>query len=213
MCRFCANPDARSHPGFIIAHLASMGTEKGTHAILLYSSALVALAGAFEGATCRALKRRSFTALVKISTSFVAEFKTAAEGDDTEHLTVTIHRNHLLFEVSRRGREIITAVRETDCDDDLDWTFERADYLAKALVSLLAVTNGTEWAFKEAERTVTDLADLVTEFCEWRMERTGEGPPNWSHDSLPSRADRLAVFLYDAAEQLAIKRQKRFPGS
>lgn len=213
MCKFCTNLDARSHPDFIVAHLAGMGTEKGTHAMLLYSSALVALAGAIDAGTCRALKRRSFASLVKISTSFVAEFKFASESDDTDHLTVTIQRNHLLFEMFRRARDIFTTVRDTDGVADLEWTLERGDYLAKAILNLAVVTNGTEWAFKEAERVVTDLAGLITEFCEWQMELTGEGPPNWSPDSLSSRADRLAVFLYDGAEQLAIRRQIRFPGS
>lgn len=213
MCRFCASPGAGSHPDFIVAHLASMGTEKGIHAMLLNSSALVALAGAIDGGTCRALKRRSFASLVKISTSFVAEFKFASESDDTDHLTVTIQRNHLLFELFRRARDILSTVHDSDGVADVEWTLERGDYLAKAILNLAVITNGTEWAFKEAERVLTDLAGLITEFCEWQMERTGEGPPSWSPDCLPSRADRLAVFLYDAAEQLAIKRQKRFAGS
>lgn len=211
MCRFCANLDARSNPNFIVAHLAGMGTDKGTHAMLLYSNALVALAGAFDGGTCRALKRRSLAGLVKISVSFVAEFKSASESDDTDHLTVAIHRKHLLWESFRRARDVLTSVRETDSPEDLQWALERSDSLAKVIVKLVAVTNGTAWDFQEAERTVIALADLVTEFCEWLMERTGEGPPNWAPDSLPSRADRLAVFLYDEAEQLAIERQKRFP--
>ena len=104
-------------------------------------------------------------------------------------------------------------MRDTDSLADLEWTLERSDYLAKAILNLAISTNGTEWAFTEAERVLTDLAGLITELCEWQMERTDEGPPNWAPNSLPHRADRLAVFLYDAAEQLAIKRQKRFLGS
>lgn len=213
MCRFCANLDARSLPDFVVAQLAGMGTDKGTHAMLLYSSALVALAGAFDGGTCRGLKRQSLATLVKISASFVAEFKCASERDNTDQLTVTIHRKHLLWESFRRARDVLTNARETDRSDDLQWALERGDYLAKAIVNLVAVTNGSAWDFREAERIVTALADLVTAFREWRMERTGEGPPNWSPNSLPSRADRLAVLLYDQAEQLAIERQKHFPAS
>ena len=213
MCRFCANLDRRSHPDFLVAHLASMATDKGTHAMLLYSSALVALAGAFDGGTCRALKRRSFESLVKISTNFLAEFKSASDSDDSDHLTVTIHRKHLLFELFRRARDILTTVRDAHSNSDVEWALERSDHLAKAILNLVGVTNGTEWDFKEAEGTVTALAGLVTELCEWQMERTGEGPPNWPSDSSASRADRLAMSLYDVAEQLAIKRQKRFPES
>lgn len=213
MCRYCANFDGRTHSDFIVANLAGMGADKGTHAMLLYSSALVALAGAFDGGTCRALKRRSFATLVKISASFVAEFKSASESDDSNHLTVTIHRKHLLFESFRRARDVLTNVRESARFDDLQWALERGDLLAKVIANLVAVTNGTEWDFKEAEGSVTALADIVTEFCEWQMERTGEGPPNWSPDSSASRADRLAMSLYDKAEQLAIQRQKRFPDS
>lgn len=211
MCRFCANLDARFHRNSVVAHLAGLGTDKGTHALLLYSSALVAVAGAFGVGTCRALKRESLATLVKISASFVAEFKFALESDATDHLTVTIHRKHLLWESFRRARDVLASVRETDSPDDLQWALERSHSLGLVIVNLVAVTNGTEWDFQEAERTVLALADLVTEFCEWLMQRTGEGPPNWPSDSLPSRADRLAVFLYDEAEQLAIERQKRFP--
>ena len=108
MCKFCTNLNARSHADFIVERLARMGTERATHAMLLNSSALVALAGAIDGLTCRALKRRSFASLVKISTSFVAEFNFAIESDDTDHLTVSIQRNHLLFELFRRARDILT---------------------------------------------------------------------------------------------------------
>lgn len=213
MCRLCANPVDRSHADFIFTQLAGMGAEKGTHVMLLYSSALVGLAGAFEGAACRALKRRSLAGLVRISTNFVAEFKVASESDDSDQLTVTIHRKHLLFEMFRRARDIITNVRRTDSAGDVEWTLERIDYLAQAVLNLVTVTNGTEWDLQEAERLVSDLAGLVTEFCEWHMECASEGPPTWSPDSIASRADRLAMSLYDAAEQLAIKRQKRFPES
>lgn len=213
MCRFCADLKPRSLPESHVAHLAGMATDKGTHAMLLYSSALVALAGAFDGGTCRALKRKSFASLVKITTSFLAEFKVASDSDDPDHLTVTIHRKHLLFEMFRRARDILTTVRETDSDSDVEWTLERSDYLAKAILNLVGVTSGAEWDFKEAEGTVTALADLVTELCEWQMERTDEGPPNWPSHSPANRADRLAMSLYDVAEQLAIERQKRFPES
>lgn len=213
MCKFCASLEASSHPDSLVAHLAGMATDKGTHAMLLYSSALAALAGAFDGGTCRELKRRSFKKLLKISTSFLAEFKAATHSDDCDHLTVTIHRKHLLFELFRRARDILTTVRETHSDSDVEWTLERSDYLGKAIMNLVGVTNGAEWDFTEAEGTVTALAGLVTELCEWQMERTGEGPPNWSPDSSGSQADRLAMSLFDAAEQLAIKRQKLFPKS
>lgn len=213
MCRFCANRGDRPHPDSIVAQLAGLGTEKGTHAMLLYSSALVALAGAFDGGSCRVLKRRSLVGLLNISTCFVAEFKAATDSDDSDHLTVTIHRKHLLFELFRRARDIFTTVRGTHSDPDREWMLERGDYLAKAILNLVNVTNGAEWDFEEAERLVTDLAGLITKFCEWQMERTGERPPAWSPDSCASRADRLAMSLYDGAEQLAIKRQKLFPQS
>ena len=213
MCRFCPNPVDRSPSEFIVPRLAGMGAEKGTHAMLLYSSALGDLAGAFDEGSCRALKRRSFAGLVKISTSFVAEFKAAAESDGSDQLTVTIHRKHLLIELFRRARDILTSVHGTNSIEDVEWTLERIDYLAAAILNLAAVTNATEWDFKEAEGLVGDLAGLVTEFCEWQMESTGEEPPNWSIESVASRADRLAMSLYDTAEQLAIKRQARFPSS
>jgi len=213
MCRFCANLDRRSNSDFFVGHVASPAPDKGTRAMLLYAGALVALAGAFDGGTCRALKRGSFESLVRVSTMFLAEFKSASESDDSDHLTVTIHRKHLLFEMFRRARDILTTVRETHSDSDVEWTLERTDYLAKAILDLVGVTSRAEWDLKEAQGTLTALADLVTELCEWQMERTGEGPSNWPSNSSASRADRLAVSLYDVAEKLAIERQKLFPES
>jgi hypothetical protein len=93
------------------------------------------------------------------------------------------------------------------------WTLERGEYLAKALVNLAQLAGGTELDFEEVERRLGDLAGLANAICEWQMELSGDGPPNCSVDTAAARADRLAMLLFDAAEDIAVARHKRFPGA
>jgi hypothetical protein len=79
--------------------------------------------------------------------------------------------------------------------------------LATALINL-AVVAETRADFEQALSGLTDLAGLVTDLGEAQSEVTGEAPPEWDPECPAYRADRLAVYLYDAVEQLDIKRRK-----
>lgn len=213
MCILCEEPGSNSGSIFDAARVAAMATDKVTRASLLYASALVAIAHAFEPRGCRAVQRKAFTSLVKVSASFVAEFKAIGESDGATDLEVSIARRQLFFAVFRRAREVLGLKPEPDYLPDVLWTLERGEYLAKALVNLAQLAGGTEFDFKEVERGLSDLAGLANAICEWQMELTGEGPQSWSADSAAARADRLAMVLFDAAEDIAVARHKRVPGA
>lgn len=210
MCTFCTGLKNPFEPDIPLADLTRMGLDRGSHAMVLSAHAYAALAGAWNANSCRALKRRCLAILVTLTANFVAEFNFAQASEEPGHLTVTILRKQLLFELFRRARDLMTGLRDTDGEDDVRWALERGENLGKAMIDLASVANHSEWDFHEAERVLIDFANLVTELCERQMARTGKGPQAWTVDSPACRADRLAILLYDAAEEVAIKRQKRF---
>lgn len=207
MCPFCINGSDRYNMN--LTRMQFPACAKKTCAKLLYATALVHLATAFEPAACRVCKRQSFCRLVAVSRKFVAEFKESCGSEVSDHLEVSIVRRQLFFGVFRAARDVLALWPQAD----VLWTIERCEYLAQAFVNLGDTPRETESDFREVERRLTDLAGLATAICERQMELTGDGPSDWGSGSAAARADRLAMFLFDAAEEVAMGRQKRFPAA
>lgn len=200
MCPFCTNGCGRPCTTYHPEQYPDFAP--GTQATVLHALALVCVARGLEPAACRACKRLGLTHLVAVSRSIVAECRSAGSDDSGDQLTVALQCADLFFDLFRRARDLVGKVGDSDSPGDVLWTLERVRYLAKALANLAALAGGALFKVADAKRALTDLADLVTDVCEAQIAVTGEGQPEWHSAGPAYRADRLAVFLYDAAEQL-----------
>lgn len=177
---------------------------KSTHCTFAYANAFVCVGQSFEVNVCRKCKRQSFKELVAASRSFVAELKAPRARNDFDDVEVSLLCSQLFFTLFRRARNVLSLKPESDYLSDVDWTLERGHYLGQAIMNIAAVTVSTELARQEVKRALKDLAHLATDISEWQMELTDQRPPVWMEASSAFRANRLAVFFYDAIEQIDI---------
>lgn len=189
-----------SHLIQITARSAEAAKDRLAQASILHAGALVALAGAFNPRACRDSQRQCLGSLVKASRSLVADFKTVGEGDGAN-----LHCEHLFWELHWPSSAIF-GLHEKDPDEV--WMLERDELIGKTLANLSEACSGSHLELKQMARAVREHGDLAEELCAKDVELTGKGPPDWDPESGAYRFDRLAVLLYDAAEQLEMRADK-----